>query len=242
MFSLQASSTPFRVAVPVPLDIPWICKHVASAQSGIDILDDGRIRCWIEHEVLRGVTPKMLVWWFKHLEGTVVINGQTISRYRLWHPRDHIAIEYSRKNIDGTIGVGCTIHLTEMFGADPHYLTDTHTDIVRLDESGFTHRPRFYGLRLAIMDYEFVAVKDGTLYRNSLTVGVPGTFGRAINCAIRRFFFDEARGHAWIKHNVEEVGNFESFLPALYAAHSDLLEENLASSETKREAIRFSMC
>lgn len=31
---------------------------------------------------------------------------------------------------------------------------------------------------------------------------------------------DEARGRAWIQHNVEEVGNFESFLPQLYAAEA----------------------
>jgi hypothetical protein len=29
--------------------------------------------------------------------------------------------------------------------------------------------------------------------------------------------FDEARGRAWIKHNIEEVGNFEAFLPELCA-------------------------
>jgi hypothetical protein len=27
-------------------------------------------------------------------------------------------------------------------------------------------------------------------------------------------------GRAWLKHNVEEVGNLEFFLPALYAAHA----------------------
>jgi hypothetical protein len=50
-----------------PLLIPRICKPVDSARSGIDILADGRNHCWIEHQVIEGVTPKMLVWWFNAL-------------------------------------------------------------------------------------------------------------------------------------------------------------------------------
>jgi hypothetical protein len=205
---------------PDPLAIRWTCKAVESARSGLEILRGGRIRCWIEHEIIRGVTPKMLVWWFQHLEGDIVVDGQRLSRYRVWHPRDHIAIEYSRHNPDGSIGVGSVIHLTEMLGANPDYLIDVHTKITKLDEQGFAHRPRFHGLRLARMDYEFAETPEGTLYRNSLTVGVAGILGRLINPLIRRFAFDEARGRAWIKHNVEEVGNFESFLPRLYAAEA----------------------
>ena len=203
---------------PEPLDIQWVCKPLESARYGFEILSDGRINCWIEHQLVRGVTPKMLVWWFKHLEGDMLYDGQRLNRYRVWHPRDHISIEYSRRNPDGTIGVGCVIHLTEMFGANPDYLMDVHTEITKLDEQGFAHRPRLHGLRLARMDYEFNAVESGTLYRTSLTVGAEGIVGWIVNPLIRMFAFDEARGRAWIKHNIEEEGNFESFLPQLYAA------------------------
>lgn len=206
--------------IPEPPDIEWICKPVSSAHSGVELLSDGRIRCWIEHEILRGVTPPMLVWWFKHLEGDMRVNGQSIPRYRVWHPRDHIAIEYVRRNPDGAVGVGSVIHLTEMLNANSDYVVDVRTLITKLDEKGFAHRPRFYGLRVAAMDYEFTPVPGGTLYRNSLTVGVTGLTGRLINPLIRRFTFDAARGRAWIKHNIEEVGNFESFLPQLYASEA----------------------
>lgn len=67
------------------------------------------------------------------------------------------------------------------------------------------------------MDYAFRETAEGTIYHNSLTVGARGVIGRLVNPLIRRFSFDETRGHAWIKHNIEEVGNFESFLPELYA-------------------------
>lgn len=205
---------------PVPLEIPWTCKPVSSARSGIELLADGRMRCWIEHEVVRAVTPRMLVWWFKHLEGELTHHGKRLNRYRVWHPRDHVAIEYSRRNPDGSIGVGCVIHLTEMLGGNPNYLVDVHTEIVKLDEQGFAHRPRIHGFKLARMDYEFEEVANGTLYRNSLTVGATGIMGKLVNRLLRGFLFDEARGRAWIKHNIEEVGNFESFLPALYAAEA----------------------
>ena len=88
-----------------------------------------------------------------------------------------------------------------------------HSEIVRLDEQGFAHRPSFHGLRLARMDYEFEATPTGTRYRNSLTVGATGPFGKLINPFIKRFMFDEARGRAWIKHNIEEVGNLRPFFP-----------------------------
>ena len=202
---------------PDPLDIPWIRKPVESARSGIEILSDGRMRCWIEHEVIRGVSPAMLVWWFKHLEGDMHFDGKPLSRYRVWHPRDHLSIEYASRNPDGTVGVGSVIHLTEMLGANPDYLVDVHSEITRLDERGFAHRPRMHGLRIAAMDYEFEAVASGTLYKNSLTVGSERFPGPLVNPLIRALAFDEARGRAWIKHNIEEVGNFESFLPQLYA-------------------------
>jgi hypothetical protein len=206
---------------PEPLDIPWTCKPVESARSGIEVLPDSRLRCWIEHEVVRGVTPAMLVWWFKHLEGEIEHAGKRAPRYRVWHPRDHIAIEYATRNSDGSIGVGCVIHLTEMLGANPDYLIDVYSEITELDETGFAHRPRMHGLQLARMDYAFEAVAGGTMYRNSLTVGATGLLGRVINPLIRRFVFDDARGRAWIKHNIEEVGNFESFLPRLYMAEEN---------------------
>ncbi len=205
---------------PQPLDIPWVKKTVPSARSGIDILPDGRMKCWIEHEVIRGVTPAMLVWWFKHLEGDMQYAGKKLNRYRVWHPHDHVAIEYAKKNADGTVGVGSVIHLTEMLGANPDYLVDVHSEIVKLDEQGFGHRPKLHGFKLAAMDYEFKAVPGGTQYHNSLVIGTEKFFGRLMNPLIRQFAFDQARGHAWIRHNVEEVGNFEAFLPQLYAAEA----------------------
>ena len=73
-----------KFEIPEPLQIDWIKKPVENAVSGVEVLKDGRVFCWIKHEIVRGVTPKMLVWWFKHLEGTVTIDGVAHNRYRVW--------------------------------------------------------------------------------------------------------------------------------------------------------------
>ena len=215
-----------KLELPEPLPIPWLCKPVESAASSMEILADGRIYCRIEHEIVRNVTPEMLVWWFSHLEGDVEINGVKYNRYRVWHPRDHLFAEYAKRNSDGTVGVGSVIHLAEMFDANPKYLIHIFTEIKKLDETGYIHHPRIHGLRLAEMEYSFEAVPEGTKYRNSLTFGVKGKLGRIINPVLRKFFFDEKRGIAWLKHNIEEVGNFESFLPELFEAENRKLDAN----------------
>jgi hypothetical protein len=201
---------------PEPLKIDWLRKAVTSAESGIETLSDGRLRCWIEHEIIRGVTPKMLVWWFSHLEGEIEIEGRKYERYRVWHPEDHVFVKYAKRGADGAVGVGSVIHLKEMLNANPKYLVHIYTEIKKLDETGYIHQPRIHGLKLSQMDYEFAEVPGGTLYKNSLTIGLTGPPGKILNPLIKKFVFDEERGKAWIRHNVEEVGNFEFFLPQLY--------------------------
>lgn len=198
------------------MSISWDPKPVESARSGVEVLADGRLRCWIEHDILRGVTPPMLDWWFRHLEGDMDFEGQRLSRYRVWHPRDHIEVSYTRRLADGSVGVGAQLHIVEMFGGNPRHRVDAPSDIVRLDEQGFEHRPQWHGLTAAAMDYRFKAVPGGTHYTNSLTVGIASPWAWPLNLLIRRFVFDAGRAHAWIRHNIEEVGQFERFLPTLF--------------------------
>jgi hypothetical protein len=212
-----------KITKPKPLKINWLRKPVTSAKSGLETLSDGRLLCWIEHEIIHGVSPKMLVWWFSHLEGDVEIEGEKYNRYRVWHPEDHVFLAYTRRNPDGTIGVGSVIHLAEMLNANPKYLVHIYTEIKKLDETGYIHQPRIHGLQLAQMDYTFAAVAGGTLYKNSLSIGLKGCLGKFLNPLIRKFAFDEKHGNAWIKHNIEEVGNFEFFLPQLYQQNNKFI-------------------
>ena len=67
-------------ARPEPLTVPWELKPMSSARTGAEALPDGRMRFWIKHDLLKGVTPAMLAWWFSNLEGDVDIEGRLLNR------------------------------------------------------------------------------------------------------------------------------------------------------------------
>jgi hypothetical protein len=206
------------VKIPAPLDIPWKQKPLESAETEISTLPDGRIKLWIRHDIVRGVTPTMLVWWFKNLEGDIELGGKRVSRYRAWHPIDHIDFRYVKRLPDGSIGPGAVFHIHEAFAANPAWEIDTDTMVEKLDETGFIHGPRKLGIKVAHMEYEFERVDGGTRYTNWLIAGVRSPIAeRALNGQIRRAMFPDDKARAWLTHNVEEVGNLESFLPDLYA-------------------------
>ena len=206
------------IELPPPRPVPWRMKDVSTAETELRTLDDGRLFARLRHEVLHGVTPRMLVWWFSHLEGDIELAGRTWPRYQIWHPVDHIAIRYVRRRPDGSIGPGARIHIREALGGRLDYLVDMVTTIEKLDETGFIHGPRPFGPPIARLEYTFTPVRDGTLYENSLTFGPDNPILRPLfNTVIRPRVFPDDKARAWFRHNVEEVGNFEFFLPELYA-------------------------
>lgn len=204
--------------LPDPIPVPWTMKPLVSAETKLELLEDGRMHLSIVHDLVQGVTPGMLVWWFRNMRGVLEIEGRPYPRYRVWHPRDHVEHRYVHTPPAGD-GIGSVFRIHEVLGRDPRYEVDVLTDVIRLDEGGFAHRPRVHGVSgLVSMDYSFERVAGGTRYRNSMTIGM--TLPRAmrvLNATARSLAFDEAHGRAWLLHNVEEVGNLEHFLPALYA-------------------------
>jgi hypothetical protein len=207
--------------LPDPIPVPWTMKPLSSAQTSVDIDHHGRMRASIVHDVVHGVSPAMLVWWFRNMRGTIDIEGRPYPRYRVWHPLDHVEHRYLVSPPGGD-GVGSRFLIHEVLGRDPRHRIKVRTDVVRLDEGGFAHRPRVFGIAgLVQMDYEFQRVAGGTRYRNSITVGIDGPrWRRLANTAMRKLAFDETHARAWLKHNVEEVGNFEHFLPQLHASEA----------------------
>jgi hypothetical protein len=205
--------------LPEPLALGWALKPVASADAGVERLPDGRTKFWIRHDVIRGVTPRMLVWWFSHLEGDVAIGGRTYNRYRVWHPNDHVHVSYARRLPSGAVGPGARIRIKEYLGRDPRHLVSIESEILRLDEGGFTHRPAILALRdrvrldgFARMEYTFAPAPNGTRYENCLILGRAAWWSPPV----ARLFIPAGHGECWIRHNIEEVGQFERFLPALY--------------------------
>ena len=190
-------------------------KPVTSADTGVEALPDGRTSYWIRHDIVRGVTPPMLEWWFRNLEGTIAFAGRRYNRYRFWHPCDHVHASYARRCPDGTVGPGAAIRLIEVIGRDRRFLVDTVTHIRRLDEGGYVHEPEMHG-RTGLVRMEYA----GTLYENRLLIGSTAPWYPLVRPLVRRFGFTEEQGRAWLRHNVEEVGMFENFLPALYRSET----------------------
>jgi hypothetical protein len=195
-------------------------KTLESAETSVTLLPDGRAKYAIKHELLRGVKPGMIVWYLNHMTDDYVINGQTVQRYRIWHPRDHIRMMYVRPAKDGqNFGAGALVHIQEAFNANPKHKIDIKAHVEFLDETGFAHFEKMCGVRVARVDYTFTDTGEGTLYENALTVGLAGdgVFSRWFNRTLVPRVFPEEKGRAWLVHNIEEVGNFEFFLPDMFA-------------------------
>jgi len=201
--------------LPEPLPLAWQFKPVSSASAGVETLNDGRKKFWIKHDVLKNVTPRMLAWWFGHLEGDVEIQGRRFPRYRVWHPLDHVYARYVRRAPDGSVGPGAQLALCEYLGRNPRYKIEAVSTIEKLDETGFIHNVIQGGVRIARMEHVFTESVDGMRDENCLIVpGTPrlGPLARLLT----PFLFPDGKGQAWLKHNIEEMGTLENFLPELY--------------------------
>jgi hypothetical protein len=188
---------------------------VSSASAGVETLSDGRKKYWIKHSVLKNVTPVMLAWWFGHMEGDVEVQGQRFPRYRVWHPLDHVFVRCVRRAPDGSVGPGAQIALCEYLGRNPRYKIEAVSTIEKLDETGFIHNVIRAGVRIARMEHVFTRTVDGTRDENCLIVpGTPrlGPLARLLAPVL----FSDGKGEAWLKHNIEEMGTLENFLPKLY--------------------------
>lgn len=221
-----------RWSVPQPLPMPWSFKPLSSAQTSVARLGDGRLELTIKHDLLRGITRKMLSWWFRHIDGTMEYHGRRVPRYRVWHPRDHIAYRDLTRDAEGNGGAGTRRHIVEAFAENPDYLVNIIDRVAYLDENGILLVTERAGLTLgpvktapvpfigdlATLQHDFITAPLGTRYVSRLVLGLDGLIGRlGINQhVLPQVAVSEAMGRAWLRHNVEEVGAFEQFLPALY--------------------------
>lgn len=169
----------------------------------------------IRHAPLRGVSPEMLVWWFQNIEGTITVAGRDYPRYLIWHPFDHISYSATRLP-GGGIGPGVKFRIVEAFGRDPALRVKTRDHVDLLDATGLRLSTRFAGVEVFSLHHRFTRETDGTQYDSTMLFGVAGRLGRVVNPILNRLAFGERHAHAWLKHNVEEVGLFEQMLPPLY--------------------------
>jgi hypothetical protein len=211
----------------------WPFKPLSSALTTVGRLKDGRLELTIKHDLLRGVSREMLSWWFRHIDGSMAYHGRRVPRYRVWHPRDHIFYRDLTLDADGAGGPGTRRHIVEAFAGNPRYLVNIVDRVAQLDETGILLVTERAALslgplktpalplpgELSTLQHEFFSEPTGTRYESRMLVGSASLVGRL---GLNRYVLpavamSEAMGRAWLRHNIEEVGNFERFLPAVYA-------------------------
>jgi hypothetical protein len=207
--------------LPLPPQRPHLgrMKPLASARTTRSVLPTGQLQLTIEHDVIRGVTPRMLLWWFENLSRTMTYRGKTYLRYQLWHPRDHIVLEVAQRSPAGGTGQGAHWRIVEAFAADPRFYVDSTVFIEKLDEEGLSLVRRQGRGEFLRLEHRFGALSEGSSYRSRMIVGPDSGMARVVfNEVVRPWVFSDAMASAWLVHNVEEVSMLEHILPALYEA------------------------
>ena len=210
----------FRRRLPLlpPRSLPWPLKPLGSAKTSLSYDEFGRMVMRIHHDLLKGISPEMVAWWFGNIGGDMELEGRRLNKYLVWHPHDHILWQLARPGLDGRASAGAKFRIVEAFGRNLDFYIDIIDTVTRLDATGFTGVTYSLGQPVSHLNHDFAAVDGGTQYVSTLTIGssLP-LLGRLLNKVIHRAIFTEAMGRAWLKHNVEEVGLLEHIIPRIHA-------------------------
>jgi len=205
-----------ELEMPSPLPIDWTMMDISTAETSFGELDDGRLELRIKHDILHGVTPAMLVWWFQHIDGTMSYRGEEIPLYRIWHRRDHIRVRILKPAPNGAPGFseGAIIEINERTIEPERFVTR----VAQMDMTGINLIAHKGPIQFGNLRHTFTETPEGTLYQSRLVIGstIP-VLGKILTAIVKKRIFTPEMGRAWFKHNIEEVGNFEFFLPGLYA-------------------------
>ena len=174
----------------------------------------GRRRITIDHRPLAGITPAMLLDWFTHLGETLSYGGEVIDRYLAWHPIDHIRWELARPAPGEGAAEGARFRMVEAFGGRTEYKIDEVARVEKLDETGIRLVKRVAGVPVFQLEHTWSAGADGAHYVTVMDLGTRSPLLSVVNRFVRQHF-PEDKMQAWVKHNIEEVGQLEYLLPAL---------------------------
>ena len=200
--------------VSVPVLFPL--RSVETATVRYTLAAHRRRRVTIDHRPLAGVTPEMLLDWFTHLNGTILYGGVVTDRYLAWHPLDHIRWELARPAPGGGAGEGARFHIIEQFGGRPESRIDVVERVEKLDETGLRLVQRIAGIQIFQLEHTWSAGSDGAHYVSVMDIGARSALLTPIN-RMTKIRFPDPMVRAWVRHNIEEVGQLEHLLPGLAA-------------------------
>ena len=175
------------------------------------------MRVTIDHQPLAGITPGMLLWWFRHIGDRTTHAGQDISSYLAWHPLDHIHWELGRAAAGGGVGEGARFRIVEAFHRRQEFYVDTTETVEKLDDTGIRLVRRLVGTPVFQLEHTWSACAQGTHYVSVLDLGARSPILAPVNRYLSTRAFPERMARAWVVHNVEEVGVLEHLLPTYSA-------------------------
>lgn len=210
-----------RVVLPEPRPVLWALRPPESAESAVE-RSDGGVLITIRHAELRGVSPEMLAWWYRHVPGTMSYAGKTYPRYLVWHPLDHISYDVDRPAPDGGVGPNAYLHIQEALGRDPSAVLDLRVRVVDMGADRAVIAKEVLGTSVVRLENAFEPSRNGTRYTTRMRIGDDTFLGRlALNRIGRTKAFPPHKIERWIRHHIEEIGNLENFLPDLFRARAD---------------------
>ncbi len=174
----------------------------------------GVISTSIRHQELDGVNSEMAYQWFKYFcyQHLRLANGERISAFSLWHPKDHISFEILNHSLSGEIGLarGASALVVEKHG--DNILCNGKVKIIDLSKKRFSVKHHGLLYQNSFVYDEFFDTDNGLQMISNL-VKVEGRFQHEADCCADSEISLEIQ--AWIEHKIEEVGNLQIILPSL---------------------------
>jgi hypothetical protein len=217
LLGLVSAVLPGPILRDPPRDLPWQLPDYRLAEMGSEVLPDGKIRAYVEHFFLEGISPAMVMWFYQQLPiATVQYQGRTLPLYHIFHPSEHGTLRVLEPAPDGSPGMalGAMIQRDEWFGP---YDSRGAARIEEFSEEGMLAVPMAAGLRFGEVRHSLRSERGGTAYRVDTLIGsdVP-LLGPVINYYLRTAVFHPAMIEQWQRHQLEEVASLQFFLPQLY--------------------------
>jgi hypothetical protein len=178
-----------------------------------------RRRITIDHRPLPGITPEMLLDWFTHLGESMTYGDEVIPRYLAWHPVDHINWQLAKPGPGGGAAEGAWFRIVEKFGGADRFAVEVVDRVEKLDETGIRLVQRVAGIPVFQLEHTWSVAAEGTHYVSVMDIGARSALLTPVNYVLTRRFPDDM-ARAWVKHNIEEVGQLEFLLPGLLSTRS----------------------
>ena len=129
----------------------------------------------------------------------------------------HKILELAKPAPGGGAAEGAKFRIVEKFAGRDDFTVDVVDRVEKLDETGIRLVQRIGGVVVFQLEHTWSAGPDGAHYVTVLDLGARSAVITPVNHVLTRRFPDKMV-RAWVRHNIEEVGQLEYLLPDLHAS------------------------